>query len=271
MISSRCGFRTVLVMIAFLCCAPFGRTALAQVSGAEGRPSESSFAPRDSRREFTISYYLGSARTYSSALTVSQPALATHIRFERVRYRGKSFDGPLYYGIRAGMFSGRFPALGFEAEFVHLKVFTEPDQLVSASGTHLGEPLDRDLPLGEIVQRFSISHGVNLLMFNVVGRYRIGADKHDRRSRFILAARFGAGPTLPHTESAIDNQRQEQFEVGHLAIQLGGGAELRLKGGLYAIADYKFTRTRQKGSVFMGEAESLLRSQHGTFGLSYHF
>ena len=269
--SSRCGFRTVLVIIAFLFCAPLGRHALAQVSGGEWRPSETGPTPGETRREFVVSYYLGSARTSASSLTVSQPGIATQIRFERVRYRGKSFDGPLYYGIRAGMFTGRFPGLGFEAEFVHLKVFTEPDQVVSASGTHLGQPLNRNLHLGEIVQRFSISHGVNLLMFNVVGRYRIKADAQGRRSRLILDARFGAGPTLPHTESAIDDRRQEQFEVGGLAIQLGGGGELRLKAGLYAIAEYKFTRTRQKGSVFMGEAESLLRSQHGIFGLSYHF
>jgi hypothetical protein len=169
------------------------------------------------------------------------------------------------------MFTGRFPWLGIEAEFIHLKVFSDPDQLVPASGTHLGEPVNREIRLGEIVQRYSISHGVNLLMFNAVARYRIGQDRQGGRSRLILSARFGAGPTLPHTESTIDDQRQEQFEVGRLAFQLGGGAELRLKGGLYAITETRFTRTHQKGKVFMGEAESLLRSQHVTLGLSYHF
>ncbi len=271
MISSPCGFRTVLVIIALLFCAPFGRRVLAQVPGVEWRPSDNGPSPGETRREFAISYYMGSARTYASSLTVSQPALATQIRFERVRYRGKSFDGPLYYGIRGGMFTGRFPSLGFEAELVHLKVFTDPDQRVSASGTHLGQPVDRELPLGEIVQRFNISHGVNLLLFNVVGRHRIKADPQGKRSRFIVEARFGAGPTLPHTESTIDKQPQEQFEVGRLAFQLGSAAEVRLKGGIYALVEYKFTRTRQRGSVFMGEAESLLRSQHGVLGLTYHF
>ena len=269
--SSRCGFRTVLVIIAFLFCAPLGRHALAQVSGGEWRPSESGPTPGETRREFVVSYYLGSARTSASSLTVSQPGIATQIRFERVRYRGKSFDGPLYYGIRGGMFTGRFPALGFEAELVHLKVFTEPTQRVSAGGTHLGQPVNGQLPLGEIVQRFSISHGVNLLLVNVVGRYRIKADPQGRRSRFILEARFGAGPTLPHTESTIDGQPQEQFEVGRFAFQLGSGAKVRLKRTLYALIEYKFTRTRQRGRVFMGEAETLLRSQHGIIGLSYHF
>jgi len=268
---SRCGFRTVLVTITLLFCAPLGRQGLAQVRGSDWRPAVNGSAGKEGHREFAISYYLGSARTESSSLTVSQPALSTQIRFDRVGYRGRSFDGPLYYGIRGAVFTGRFPWLGFEAEFVHLKVFTDPDQRVSAIGTHQGEPINRELALGEIVQRFSISHGANLLLFNVVGRYRIKADPQGRRSRVIVQARFGAGPTLPHTESTIDQQRQEQFEVGRLAVQLGGGAELRLIGGLYAIGEYKFTRTRQKGSIFMGETELLLRSQHGIAGLSFHF
>ncbi|HEV8487296.1 MAG TPA: hypothetical protein VGV87_27355 [Blastocatellia bacterium] len=271
MILSRCGFRTVLVTIALLFCAPLERHAFAQVRGAEWRLSGNAPSAGETRREFAISYYMGGARTQSSSLTISQSALATQIRFDGVRYRGRSLDGPLYYGIRGGMFTGRFTWLGFEAELVHLKVFSNPDQRVSASGTHLGQPIDRELPLGEIVQRFSISHGVNLLLLNVVGRHRIKADPHGRRSRIILEARFGAGLTLPHTESTIDEHPQEQFEVGRLAFQLGSGAKLRLKGGLYAIGEYKFTRTRQRGSVFMGEAESLLRSQHGIVGLSYHF
>ena len=262
MMSSRCGFRTVLVTIALLFCAPLGRQALGQVGSSSAGQTG---------REFAISYYMGSARTQASSLTVSQPALGTNIRFDRVRYRGRSFDGPLYYGIRAGMFTGPFPWLGVEAELVHLKVFTSPDQRVSASGTHLGQPINRELLLGEIVQRFSISHGVNLLLFSFVGRYRVKPDSQGRRSRFIVEARFGAGPAVPHTESTIDKQPQEQFELGRAAFQLGSGAELRLKGGLYALGEYKFTRTRQRGRVFMGEAELLLRSQHGIVGLSYHF
>jgi hypothetical protein len=139
------------------------------------------------------------------------------------------------------------------------------------SGTHLGSPIDREQALGETVQRYSISHGVNLLLFNVAARHRIKTDLQSGRSRFILTSRFGVGPTLPHTESSIDGFRQEQYEVGSVAFQLGGGAEARLKAGLYLLGEYKFTRTRQRGEISSGEAESLLRTHHGVFGLSYHF
>ena len=59
--------------------------------------------------------------------------------------------------------------------------------------------------------------------------------------------------------------------MGRLAWQVAGGIEIKLWRGLYALGEYKFTRTRQRGTIFSGEAESLLRSHHGVFGLSYRF
>jgi hypothetical protein len=197
--------------------------------------------------------------------------LGTNIEFDGVRYDGQSFDPPLYYGYRVGYFIPRISLLGVEAEFIHLKVFSDPQQRVQATGTHRGEFINHELPLGEIVQGYSISHGVNLLLFNLVGRYRVRRDSNHPAGRFIFVGRFGIGPTIPHTESSIDGQQQQQYEVGRVAWQLAGGAEIHLWRGLYALGEYKFTRTRQRGKIFAGEAESLLRSHHGIFGLSYHF
>lgn len=223
------------------------------------------------RGEWSVAFYLGGAHTADSALTIRQPALATLVRFEDVSFDGRSFDGPLYYGIRGGRFLPGIPFLGIEAEFIHLKVFADPKQRVQAAGTRLGEPIRREIALGEMVQRYSISHGANLLLFNVAGRYRMHRGRDNPAGRLILIGRFGAGPTFPHTESTIEGKNQEQYEVGSVAWQLAGGAELHLWKGLYALGEYKFTRTRQKGKVFSGRAESVLRSHHGVFGLSYHF
>jgi len=225
----------------------------------------------DDRGGWVIAAYLGGAHTASSSLKISQPDLGNEIRFNDVRLDGRSFDPPLYYGFRAGYFLARSRAIGVEAEFIHLKVFSDPRQRVQASGRRHGQTINLELPLGQIVQQYSISHGVNLLLFNLAGRYRVrdGADRS--ASRFILSGRLGAGPTLPHTESAVDGRQQEQYELGRLGWQLAGGAEIRLWRGLYALGEYKFTRTRQRGKIFSGRAESLLRSHQGVFGLSYHF
>jgi opacity protein-like surface antigen len=174
----------------------------------------------------------------------------------------------LYYGVRGGYFLGGIPFLGFDAEFIHLKVFANPDQRVSVSGVRGNVALNSELPLGDIVQQYSISHGVNLLLFNVAARHRINRDTDGRLS---LTARAGLGPTIPHTESRIEGQGQEQYELGRLAWQAAAGAEFKLWGRLHVVGEYKFSRTRQQGKVSSGTAESLLRTHHGVFGLAYQF
>jgi hypothetical protein len=215
-----------------------------------------------------VAAYLGGARTAGSSLTISQPSPENWLRFDYVHFEGRSLEGPLYYGFRGGYFLHEL-RLGLEAEFIHLKVYADTARQVQASGIRLGAPIDRILTLRDIVEQYSISHGVNLLLFNVVGRYSIGA--RNGRDRLLLAGRFGAGPSIPHTESTVDGHHQEQFEAGRLGWQLAGGVELHMWRGLHALFEYKFTRTNQKGRVYLGQANSLLRSQHGIFGLTYRF
>ena len=218
-----------------------------------------------------VAAYVGGARTAPSPLNVSQPARGTDLTFEGVSFESRSFDPPVYYGFRGGYFPRRMPSLGAEAEFIHLKVFSNPQQRVRVNGVRRGAPVRGELPLGDIVQQYSISHGVNLLLFNVALRHGVKRNEAAPDGRIILNGRAGAGPTLPHTESSVEGERQEQYELGRLGWQAAGGAEFKLWRGLYALGEYKFTRTRQRGKVFSGTAESLLRTQHGVFGLSYHF
>jgi opacity protein-like surface antigen len=248
--------------------------SLCSFTYSQSFPANSSQTPSTSMErnwQFTASYYLGGASTASTDLFIAQPALGNDIRFRQVDLKGRSFDGPLYYGIRAGFFPRRKFPIGVEVEFTHLKVYADARQPVLATGTYQGQSLNRQINLGEIVQAYSVSHGVNLLFVNAVARQGFGKSKDNRRDSLIIAARVGAGPTLPHTESTVDGQHQEQYESGALGLQLAAGAELHLWQGLYLLGEYKFTRTRQKGKIFMGTAEALLKTQHGVVGLSYHF
>jgi opacity protein-like surface antigen len=222
----------------------------------------------DDRGGWVVAAYLGGARTGTSDLTVSQPNNGNQLSFEDVSLSSRSFRPPLYYGIRGGYFLDRLPFLGFDAEFIHLKVFADPQQRVRVSGMRGNASVSGELPLGEIVQQYSVSHGVNLLLFNVVARRRV---ERAMAGRLALTARAGLGPTIPHTESRIEQQAQEQYEIGRLAWQVSGGAEFRLWGRFHVLGEYKFTRTRQEGKVSMGTAESLLRTHHGVFGVGYYF
>jgi opacity protein-like surface antigen len=212
---------------------------------------------------WVVAAYLGYTYTHPSSLTISQEGLGTRVTFREVHFEGRSFATPLYYGVRGGRFLKSRPWLGFEAEFIHLKVFADTRREVQASGIESGRAIDGPIRLDQIIQRYSISHGVNLLLFNLAARRPVG--------RFLVSGRFGLGPTFPHTETTIFGRSQEQYELGRAAFQAAAGAEFSLHGGLHFLSEYKFTRTRQEGEVFSGSAESVLRSHHVVFGLSYHF
>lgn len=239
-----------------------GLFVLCVVSNVSGQSSQ------DDGGGWVVAAYLGGAHTLPSDLTISQPTLGTNVRFQDVRFSSRSFSPPLYYGLRGGYFLRRAPWLGFEAEFVHLKVFANPQQQVQVRGIRRNVDIDTQLPLGQIVQQYSISHGVNLLLFNVAARHRV---KQVGNGRLGLTARAGIGPTIPHTESRIEGEAQEQYEIGSLAWQASGGVEFRLWRGLHALGEYKFTRTRQRGKVTLGTAESLLRTHNTVFGLALYF
>jgi hypothetical protein len=248
-----------------------GVEATGRAGGSEQGAAGAQTSGASPRGGWVVAAYVGGARTAASDLRISQPALGSDMTFEGVRLRSRSFDPPLYYGLRGGYFLPRLPSLGFEAEFIHLKVYSDPGQRVSVEGLRRGAPVGGELALGEVVQQYSISHGVNLLLFNTALRHGFGRGPGAPDGRLIVTARAGAGPTIPHTESSVEGIRQEQYEVGRMAWQAAGGAEFQLWGGLYALGEYKFTRTRQRGKVSAGAAESLLRTHHGVFGLSYHF
>jgi len=239
--------------------------ATARGQGGHARPTS------EDKPGFTLALYLGGAHTSPSELRITQPGLNNRLSFEQVRFEGRSFNGPLYYGARVGIFPRRKSAIGAEAEFTHIKVYADPGQRVRVTGHNGGNPIDRLIALGDLVEQYSISHGVNLLLFNIVGRRAISRAQSSQGGRLILAGRFGLGPTIPHTESTIGGSHQEQYELGSLAWQVAGGVEIHLTRGLFLLAEYKFTRSKQKGRVNAGEAESLLRSHHGVIGLSYHF
>ncbi len=228
--------------------------------------------PHTARAEWVIAGYFGSAATTRTYLALTQPASGTSVRFDSVDYQGRSFQLPPYYGYRAAYFFRSPGWFGIEAEVIHMKVYAQPDQVVPASGTIDGLPVTGPIPIGAIVQRFSLSHGQNLLLGSAVLRYALGECGDYRTARLIAVARVGAGPTLPHAESTVAGAGDEHYQVGAIAFQVAGGVELRLWKGLHGLAEYKFTRCRQAVDGAAGSRfESLLNTHHIAFGASWHF
>lgn len=211
--------------------------------------------------QWEVAGYIGGAFTQNSDLTLRQPPLATNLRFGNVSYRGHSFQSPLYYGVRGGyMFRSHWAG---EIEFTHLKVFANVNQSVPITGTVNGVPLSTRQPMDTIIQSFGISHGVNLLMGDIVFRQQLWSlPSRKGLGRLILTIRFGAGATIPHAETIIEGHADEHYQIGRTAIQLGGGLELSVWRKLHWMGEYKYTRTDERVQVYSGTAATLLQSHH---------
>lgn len=219
--------------------------------------------------EWTLALFIGGARTNDSPLTLVQPGESTAVTLSPVSYGAASFDAPIYYGYRAGFFQ-HAGWLGFEGEFIHLKVIADTARSADVTGTVRGEIVSGPRPIADVIEQFSITHGVNLLLMNVVARREAGSRDSSGSPRWILAARGGVGATVPHAESTVRGIVREQYEWGALSLQAASGVELRVTQRLYVTGEYKLTRTVQDVSIVSGSARAPLITHHGVVGVTAH-
>jgi hypothetical protein len=215
--------------------------------------------------DWALAGFLGTVGTRANTLTLLQPDIGTSVSLDPVHYQSESFSSPLYYGFRLTSFLRH--DFGLEGEFFHAKAYARTGAMVDGRGTVGGAPLDGSVRLDSIVERFSMSHGLNFLLANAVYRHQIG---HAARPRAWLLARAGAGMTVPHVESAIHGRYQEQYERGGPACQIAVAGEWRLAGPLYAAVDYKLTTTSVSVAVTGGTVSGRFTSNHVAFGIAWH-
>lgn len=226
-------------------------------------------SPSTARADWMLSGFLGAARTQSSTIDLSLPGQGTQLQLEGAEYRGESFQSPQYYGVRLTRTVG--PWLGIEGEFIHAKVFAEVERDVRATGTRHGAPLSADVRLSSVVQRLSMSHGLNFMLVNVAARRGFGPTTGSGTHRVVGVVRAGAGPTMPHAESHIDDVTMEQYEGGGLGVQVGAGIEVLLGHRVGALGEYKFTAASPEIDVPGGTATIPARTHHVVFGVLVRF
>jgi len=198
--------------------------------------------PSTARADWSFGVFLGASHTMPSTLTLNLPAAGTHDTFSAVPLASRSFSSPPYYGYRLGWFGSGSRRIGVEAELIHLKIYAG------------------DGALGPLVQRFSISHGLNLLLVNLVVRQPM-------QRRVWLAARGGAGMAIPHGESRVGGIDQEQYEIASAAFQAAAGPEFALSRHARGFVEYKVTTTAPSVSVANGTVRGRYTSHHLAAGL----
>jgi hypothetical protein len=211
--------------------------------------------PEVGQAQWTFAGYLGDAWTSSSTMTVDGPAAGTSTRIADVEYETKSWSRPLYWGVRAGRAVSRDERWSLELEYMHLKVFAIPQQVVHVQGTIDGRAVDAREPFQSIVERYQISHGVNLLMINVAYERRINP-------RLTLTGRTGLGPTLPHAELTIGGVSRDEYTWGRIGAQAGAGVDWSVTGYLFITGELKYTFNSQRLAVGSAMTDARFGTTH---------
>ena len=219
--------------------------------------------------EWTAGVFAGGCTTGDTSLTLVQPASGTSVTFDPVHYRSASFEMPIYYGYRVGAFlAPRW--LGIEGELIHMKVIADTARVSRAEGTVGRQTVAEPRAIDSVLERFSITHGVNLLLANVVVRREGNAASSARAPRWMLVGRIGAGASIPHPESTSGGVSLERYEWGAFSMQGAAAAEARIAGPLYVSGEYKLTRTVQDVTIAGGSARTPLVTHHVAAGLTLH-
>lgn len=215
-------------------------------------------------QNLTLSFYLGKNFPQKTYLKISQDINKTFLRFEDVELSDRSFEFPLYYGMRVS-YDLRFinPRIFAELEFIHSKVYSKPSQIVRVYGIYRDVPIDTSLKLGDIVQNFSISHGLNYLILN----FGYKATFNPKVGMFL---KFGSGISIPHFETTIDSLSFERYELNEFVIQLSGGLNFEVYKKVNAFVELKYTSGEiLNAGIFGGTAETFIKMWHIVFGFSY--
>ncbi|CUI44828.1 outer membrane beta-barrel protein [Cognatishimia activa] len=193
--------------------------------------------------EMEVSFYLGSQSSPHS--TIESP-----FGNQTVKWEGKSFEAPVYYGLRAIYW--RESGWGYGVELTHAKAYASDADLAS---------------LG--LNSLEFTDGHNIITANIHRRWE---DQwwNGRLTPFVTA---GIGVAVPHVdvEPGVGDATFGYQYTGP-AARLGAGISLDLSDRIATYAEYQITYSDNKADLDSGGTlETSLITNALNFGLTYKF
>ena len=205
---------------------------------------------------------LGVSHAQASTVVIDQPSRETHLDLSGVQWEAEPFHSPPYYFYRVGRLMGAQHQWGLEVEIVHPKMYAVTSAEVGVNGRSNGASIAITAPMAQYVTRYAMSHGMNLALGNVVLRRPLGVS-----GAVAVTARAGAGMSFPHAEVTMGGESVDQYEFGGLALQVGGGLDVRLSARLSTIVEYRLAYARPEIDVPGGTGRTTATIHQAAFGL----
>lgn len=213
----------------------------------------------------------GVSSTQSSDLRIRQGA--SNYTVEGVRWASEDFTMPPWYDITATYFLPGKPNLGFSLGLMHMKVIAKTEQTRRIYGTVDGVPVDMQAPMEDLVQAFSITHGVNYLNLGVVGRLQWQRDERFPDGRIQPYAALGFGPVINHPENKVGGvDREEGYETNRRWGWVGTvGVHYAISQKWGVFSEVRTSHVANHVTVANGSADATLNTSHFATGLAYSF
>lgn len=203
--------------------------------------------------ESYLSVHMWANYTHPTTLTLSQQGFPDETLTDVV-YSNRPFTAPLDFALRYGRIWGpqdeprRF---GGEIELIHYKLYLE----------EANDPK-------HLVQRFTVTDGLNFLFANAVVTHKITHDTH-------LDLRAGLGPIISHPETTVRGQslgKDGDFRGYHysgIGGRVGVGIRKEVLERWQLSLEYSFAAGTPNLPIASGTASTPVRIHHLSIGWAY--
>lgn len=200
-----------------------------------------SISPPANAGEIVLSFYPGRSLTFESKVELDRPD-DTSLEFHDVSWDDQSFRSPIYYGLRIGYWIDSEDGWGLVLDFVHAKMFSELDDVVSVTGRRNGLPVGGMERLSDTFAGLSFSHGHNLLLLTAARRW---SPWKASESSWIEDLRpyvgLGGGIAVPHVEVRSGGTAAENYQLAGPAFQGLAGIGYRAVRSLEVFMETKIS------------------------------
>lgn len=190
------------------------------------------------RAEFDFSIFTGVALTQDSDLELHQNG-GTDLTYRDVSFEGRDFEPPPFYGSRLLWFPHDDAHWEFGAEFFHIKLYAQTDETAHLTGTRNGVAVDDNERIDNTLQQFSLSHGLNYALADIVYRWQPGQHGEDFLVHLEPYVGLGLGAAVPHVESEVNGNFHEEYQLHGPGVQALAGVKVGLTKYVGLMIEYK--------------------------------